>query len=375
VLDFSQMMLGPWGTQIMADLGADVLKVERPDGGDWERSLASMGQFLDGESPLFLAMNRNKRSLSVDLKDPSGKELVLRLASEADIIVENYRPGVMSRLGLGYNDLKAVNSRLIYASGSGYGQSGPYVGRPGQDLLIQAMSGVMSHTGTETSPPTSAGTSFIDASTALMLVVGILAALRHRDRTGEGQRVDVSLFGTAIALQCQELSAFQNLRTDWSRSPHAGVSQPWLSAPYGTFPTSDGHMVISMAPLRLVADALDLPQLLHLAGDDKVAFLRREWIAEQIAERVSSNTTGHWVSYLTDKGLWVAPVNNFDQLVQDPQVQALGLLQTIDWHGRELHVVRTPIDLSETPVSIRAAPPSVGEQNSDVRAGRHWAER
>ena len=228
VLDFSQMMLGPWGTQIMADLGADVLKVERPDGGDWERSLASMGQFLDGESPLFLAMNRNKRSLSVDLKDPSGKELVLRLASEADIIVENYRPGVMSRLGLGYNDLKAVNSRLIYASGSGYGQSGPYVGRPGQDLLIQAMSGVMSHTGTETSPPTSAGTSFIDASTALMLVVGILAALRHRDRTGEGQRVDVSLFGTAIALQCQELSAFQNLRTDWSRSPHAGVSQPWL---------------------------------------------------------------------------------------------------------------------------------------------------
>jgi crotonobetainyl-CoA:carnitine CoA-transferase CaiB-like acyl-CoA transferase len=218
VLDFSQMMMGPWGTQFLGDMGADVIKIERPKVGEWERSLTMMGQLLGGESACFYAMNRNKKSVTVNLKDPRGKEIIYKLAATCDLVVENYRPGVLERLGLGYEDLKAVNPGIVYVSGSGYGADGPYRERPGQDLLIQSLSGIASNGGRYDDPPTPAGTSIVDASTALLLAFSAVTGLFHKYRTGQGQHINVSLFNTAIALQCQELAAFMNQPQRWERS-------------------------------------------------------------------------------------------------------------------------------------------------------------
>ena len=257
VLDFTQMMMGPWATQFLGDLGADVIKVERPGAGEWERGLRAMGKLLDGESPFFLAMNRNKKSLTLNLKDPRAQEAAKRLAAGADLVVENFRPGVMDRLGLGYDDLRAVNPSIVYVTGSGFGPDGPYVDRPGQDLLIQSMSGLAAYGGRRGDPPTPSGSSIVDASTALMLAFSAMVGLFHRARTGEGQRIDVSLFNTAIALQCQELAAFLNLPDRWERS-EAGIAGAWLSAPFGVYRTADGHIAIAMASLSVLAELLDL---------------------------------------------------------------------------------------------------------------------
>src|SRR5690554_3303265 len=238
VIDFTQMMLGPWGTQFLGDMGAEVIKIERPRVGEWERSLPAMGEFVGGESPFFLAMNRNKKSLTVNLKDPRGREIIYQLVKTADLVTENFRPGVLDKLGLGYEDLRRVNPSIVYVAGSGYGPDGPYVNRPGQDLLVQSISGLAAHTGRDGELPTPAGTSFVDASTALLLAFSAMVGLFHKQRTGQGQRIDVSLFNTAIALQCQELAAFMNLNQRWRRSASSAGS-PWLGAPFGIYATAD----------------------------------------------------------------------------------------------------------------------------------------
>jgi crotonobetainyl-CoA:carnitine CoA-transferase CaiB-like acyl-CoA transferase len=283
VLDFSQMMAGPWSTQMLGDLGAEIIKLERPGSGDWERSLPSMGELLEGDSPFFLAMNRNKKSLTLDLKHPSAKELIYKLAEEADIVVENFRPGVLDRLGFGYEDLAEINPGIIYCSSTGYGSSGPYVKRPGQDLLLQGMSGLAYLTGRKGETPTPTGTSIVDEATAMMNVVGILAALFHKQRTGEGQKVEANLLSTAISLQCQEAFAVMNLGQRFERS-EAGIGAPWAGAPYGVYATKDGYMAIAMAPVPLIGEILGLPGLMKYKNPMD-AFRYRDEIREQIEEK------------------------------------------------------------------------------------------
>src|SRR3954451_14318659 len=215
VLDFTQMMLGPYATQLLADLGADVIKVERP-GGEWERGLAMMGGYVGRESAAFLAMNRNKRSIELDLKADWARQALLELAKSCDIVVENFRPGVMSRLGLGYDEFRAVKPDIIYCSGSGWGQDTELarLNRPGQDLLIQAMSGLAAATGRDGDPPTPAGSAIVDHATALTFASAMLAALYARAVHGIGQKVEVDLYSTAVAMQCQEISALVNQGSD-----------------------------------------------------------------------------------------------------------------------------------------------------------------
>ena len=198
VLDFTQMMMGPWATQFLADMGAEVIKVERPGAGEWERGLRAAGRLLGGQSPFFLAMNRNKKSLTLNLKDARARDIVLKLAATCDLVTENFRPGVLDRLGLGYDDLRQVNPSIVYVSGSGFGSDGPYAGRPGQDLLIQAMSGLAAYGGRRDDPPTPCGSSVVDASTALLLAYSAMVALFHRERTGEPSVVDSSLLAQAM---------------------------------------------------------------------------------------------------------------------------------------------------------------------------------
>ncbi len=365
VLDFTQMMLGPWGTQFLGDMGADVIKVERPGVGEWERTLPAMGELLAGDSPFFLAMNRNKRSVTVDLKDPRGKEIIYKLAATADIVTENFRPGVLDRLGIGYEDLRAINPGIVYVAGSGYGPDGPYVDRPGQDLLVQALSGLAANGGRYDDPPMPAGTSIVDASTALLLAFSAVVGLFHKLRTGEGQRIDVNLFSTAIAVQCQELSAFMNMDRRWERS-RAGVGGAWLAAPFGIYRTSDGYMAVAMASLAVLGDLLALPEI---KGYDTpaLAYDHRDAIQPVIARKLATNTTAHWLEKLLAADVWCAPVQSFEDLIDDPQVKHNELIQTV-YHPQagEIRVVGVPMTFSKTPGAIRLAPPLVGEHTGAV---------
>ncbi|WP_454792414.1 CaiB/BaiF CoA transferase family protein [Mycolicibacterium lutetiense] len=362
VLDFTQMMLGPFATQLLADLGADVIKVERPDG-EWERDLAMMGGYVGGQSAAFLAMNRNKRSIAVDLKDPRARSALLELARTYDVVVENFRPGVMARLGLGYDDFKAVKADIIYCSGSGWGQDTALAkeNRPGQDLLIQAMSGLAASTGRRSDPPTPAGTAIVDHATALTLANGILAAIIARNTHGIGQRVEVDLYSVAIAMQCQEISAQVNQNSEYQRS-ESGIGQSWLSAPFGVYETSDGWVAIAMAPLADIASALEHPEL---AGFD--AWTERDIAKQSIEKIIRAGTTRHWLDALLPQGIWAAQVRSTKQAVDELRDTDSELLVTVDGPGgAPIELIGCPIKLSATPWQQRLAPPRVGEHTAEL---------
>jgi crotonobetainyl-CoA:carnitine CoA-transferase CaiB-like acyl-CoA transferase len=368
VLDFTQMMMGPWATQFLGDMGADVVKVERPGAGEWERGLRAMGELLGGQSPFFLAMNRNKRSVTLNLKHPRAREVVLRLAAAADLVTENFRPGVMDRLGIGYEALRAVNPSLVYVAGTGYGPDGPYADRPGQDLLVQSVSGLAAYGGRRDDPPTPAGSSIVDASTALLLAFSAMVGLFHRERTGQGQRIDVSLLGTAVALQCQELAAFLNSERRFERS-QAGIGGAWLSAPFGIYRTADGHLALAMGSLAVLGELLDLPELAAYDTPER-AWADRDHVYRLLAARLPERPTADWLARLATRDVWCAPVQTFDRLVDDPQVAHNQLLTTVDYPGLgEVRVVGVPARFSGTPGTIRLGPPAVGQHTDEVLAG------
>jgi len=363
VLDFTQMMLGPYATQFLGDLGADVIKVERPVHGEWERGLEFMGQLVVGDSAAFLAMNRNKRSITVDLKSDAGRAALLRLGETCDVVVENFRPGVMDRLGLGYEDFRRRRRDVVYASGSGWGQRTRFAreNRPGQDLLIQAMSGIAFNAGRRDDPPIVAGSSICDAATAMTLAIGILAALLARERHGIGQRVEVDLFSTAMSLQCQEISAIVNLGVDAERS-EAGIAQPWLSAPFGIYRTVDGWLALSMASLEEVGPLMGDPGLGELD-----AWADRDAVKRRLDAVTPSRTTQQWLDVLVPAGIWSARVRTTKEAVDELREAGSDLVCTVD-HPRagRIELIGCPITLNETPWSLRLLPPLVGEHTDEV---------
>jgi crotonobetainyl-CoA:carnitine CoA-transferase CaiB-like acyl-CoA transferase len=365
VLDFTQMMMGPWATQFLGDMGADVVKIERPGAGEWERGLRAMGELLDGQSPFFLAMNRNKRSVAIDLKHPRARDVVLRLAERSELVVENFRPGVMDRLGIGYDDLRTVSPSIVFVSGTGFGPNGPYVGRPGQDLLIQSMTGLAAYGGRRDDPPTPSGSSIVDASTALLLAYSAMVGLFHRERTGEGQRIDVSLFNTAIALQCQEIAAFLNMGKPFERS-EAGIGGAWLSAPFGIYRTADRPIAIAMASLAVVGELIGARELAEYDEGNR-AYDERDDVYRIVQERLIERPAADWLEILATKDVWAAPVQTFDDLVDDPQVEHNRLLETVRHpSGGDLRLVGVPVRFSETPGEIRSGPPAVGAHTDEV---------
>jgi crotonobetainyl-CoA:carnitine CoA-transferase CaiB-like acyl-CoA transferase len=365
VLDFTQMMLGPYATQMLGDLGADVIKVERPGTGEWERDLEMMGELVAGESSAFLAMNRNKRSVALDLKNPAARDALLALGRSSDVVVENFRPGVMARLGLGYDDFKRVREDVIFCSGSGWGQETRFAreNRPGQDLLIQAMSGLAANAGRRDEPPVVAGSSVVDAMTGLTLVAGILGALFARERHGVGQRVEVDLFSTAISVQCQEISAVVNQGIDYERSA-AGVAQPWLSAPFGVYRTADGWLAIAMAPLAQVGELVGDPSLGELD-----AWVDRDAAKERLDAITPARTTQAWLDLLMPAGVWCARVRTTKEAVDELRAEGSPLIQTVE-HPRAgtLELIGCPITYSAMPWSLRSPPPLVGEHTAEVLA-------
>lgn len=366
ILDFTQLLQGPYATQMLGDLGADVIKIEKIGTGDIYRGMTFFNSWIgEGQSPCFLAWNRNKRSLAIDVKSPKGKEIILKLASEADVLVENFRPGVMARLGFGYEDLSKINPRLIYCSASGWGKDGPYVSRPGQDMLVQGLSGVALTSGRAESGPVVLGTGLSDQLGALNVVYGILSALYYREKTGRGQEIQASLLASTIALQMQDYMTTLNLGRQLQR-PHSGIGHPGAAAPFGIYATQDGHISIAMNPWPLVVEALGAPELMRY-NNPQMLFDQRDAIWKEIQDIISTKTTAEWLEIMLGLDLWVAEVKSQSQVPDDAQVKHLNLFTTME-HPKAgtIQTVNMPLQFSETPGAIRRPPPMIGEHGEEI---------
>ncbi|HEU4376948.1 MAG TPA: CoA transferase [Hyphomicrobiaceae bacterium] len=367
VVSFNHFLLGPMGVQALGDLGADVISIETTEGG-WQRHWSGGDIWHDGQSALHLCANRNKRSVAIDLKSPKGRDLALRLIDTADVVSENFRPGVMDKLGLGYETLKARRPRLVYASASGYGPDGPYVDKPGQDLLAQALFGMMAITGQAATGPRPAGASVIDHHGAALFAMGILAAVVRQQRTGQGCRVHVSLMGAALDLQAESLVAWANA-ADKPRVTQAfrNVAGWYYAAPYGVYATKDGHMALSLVSLKVLADVLDEPRLAAFTDTD--TFKRQDQITGLIAERLKTKTTAEWRSRMEPLKIWHAPVQGYAEIADDPQVKHMRSLVTVAGGGKAgapLTVVNHPVMYDGEAAEVALPPQLLGAQTEEV---------
>jgi crotonobetainyl-CoA:carnitine CoA-transferase CaiB-like acyl-CoA transferase len=366
VLSLNHFLMGPAGAQILADLGADVIAVE-PPGGAFQRNWAVGSRFVAGDSVNHLSTGRNKRSLAVDLKKPEGLAVVRRLIATADVFMENYRPGTLDKLGLGAEAVRSLNPRIIYASATGYGSNGPYRERPGQDLLVQALTGLAAASGSAEGPPTPVGAASVDHHGAVLLAAGILAALVARERTGKGTTVEASLLGAGLDMQFEALTCFLNGGYFEGPRGHGRLATWFAMPPYGIYPTADGHIALSMSPLGDLAAAIDLADLAGL--DDKAAFARRGEIAGRISDRLRMRPTAEWLGMLAPTAVWHAPVNDYTAVVDDPQVRHLGLIQEFKTSGgAQARVLRHPVAYDGTFPGVRRPPQPLGAQTREILA-------
>lgn len=366
VLDFTHLLQGPYATQMLGDLGADVIKVERTGTGDGYRQWTFWNYWIGGtESPCYLAFNRNKRSLTLDLKSEQAKEIIYKLAEDCDFVVENFRPGIMEKLGFGYEDFKRINPRIIYCSSTGYGQDGPYVGRPGQDLLIQSLTGLTKVTGRGDQPPTPLGTGIADQLGAFNIVYGFLAALYYREKTGKGQKLEVNLFQSLIAHQMQEYVLALNSGRKFER-PNSGIGHPGMFAPFGIYETLDGHMCISNNPIPLLAEVIGDEGLLQY-NDPQVLYDKRDEIFDRIQLTIVKQTTAYWMEKMLERDLWVSEVKDYHEVEEDPQAVHLQAFTHYDHPtAGKVKTVNIPVKFSETPGEITRHAPMVGENNEQI---------
>ncbi len=363
-------MQGPHCSQMLGDMGAEVIKVERLGTGDENRAFPF--NRIRGVNAFFLALNRNKRSLTLDLKHPRGKEIVDRLIPACDVLLENFRPGTMEKLGLGYEEVSRHNPRIIYCSCSGYGQDGPYRDRPGQDLLAQAMSGLAWATGRTNGYPRTAGTYAADAYGAILAALGIVTALVARERTGKGQKVEVCLLDAALHMQCQELTYHLNGGTFPPRV-NREIAHPLEPAPYGIYETADGtFLAVSSGSWPNLCRALGMPELAEDprfdSGEKRLE--GRSNLYELLGEVFRREPRTHWLDRLAQEGVWCAPVYSYAEVEQDPQVawNALIITQRHPEIG-EFRVIGNPIRMSATPPTYRTPPPPLGADTEAILAG------
>jgi len=377
VLDLSRVLAGPWSGQILADLGADVIKVERPGNGDDTRSwgppfLRDTRGENTSEAAYYLSANRNKRSVTIDFTRPEGQRLVRELAAKSDIVIENFKVGGLAAYGLDYQSLKALNPKLIYCSITGFGQTGPYAKRAGYDFMIQGLGGLMSLTGRpegeEGAGPVKVGVALTDILTGLYSTVAILAALAHRDQTGIGQHVDMALLDVQVACLANQA---MNYLTTGTPPRRLGNAHPNI-VPYQDFPTADGDFILTVGndgQFRKFAEVAGQPQWADdpRFATNKLRVANRGELIPLIRQATVFKTTAEWVSQLEKAGVPCGPINDLAQMFQDPQVVARGLAVTIPHPlAGSVPQVASPIRLSETPVEYRRAPPLLGEHTEAV---------
>jgi crotonobetainyl-CoA:carnitine CoA-transferase CaiB-like acyl-CoA transferase len=367
VLDVSQVMAGPFCCMLLGDMGADVIKIEPPGTGDQTRR--SMGFRLKGsDSGGFLALNRNKRSIEIDLKNESGREVFYDLVRSADILVENNRPGVAARLKIDYPTLRAINPRLVYASISGFGQTGPWAQRPGFDLIAQAMSGVMSGTGYPGLPPVKNSTPIADLGSGLLALYGILSAIIGREQSGEGQFIDASLFETALSLSIWETAEYWGT----GRVPGPIGSANRMSAPYQAVRSADGYLVIGAANQKLWISLCEVIGRLDLVEDRRFLtnterLQNREVLIEEIEKSLMQRSSEEWTGALLAAGVPAAPIYNYAQALQSEQARARHMVMEME-HPVEgaIKALGFPVKMSETPQEVRYPPPLLGQHTEAV---------
>ena len=361
VVDLTQVMMGPVCTQMLADYGADVIKVERKGAGDLSRS--TFEPVAGADNPIFCSLNRNKRSVALDLRDAQQLADLKALIADADVVVSNFRAGVMDRMGVGYEDCRRLNPRIIYAVGTGFGETGPYAHKGGQDVLAQAMSGVMARRADESLPISVYPTALADYSAGMHMVQGILLALLHRQRTGEGQKVNVSLYNTMLAMQMQEAAMIMmaDSEVNWAAMPLSGV-----------FDTQDGALVLVGAfkanPLRDICAALDIEDL---SLDARFCNLNQQFVHKTelqriFRERFASNTRDFWLARLEEQDLLCAPVRDLREALVDPQTLHNQLILEGEGEGQLVRFIGSPIELSLAPVGLRRGPPRLGQHTEEV---------
>ncbi|KAF9193805.1 hypothetical protein BGZ51_002128 [Haplosporangium sp. Z 767] len=372
VLDLTRVLAGPYCTQLLGDLGAEVIKVENPNGGDdtraWGPPFAKNMDGSETESAYFLSVNRNKKSITVNFRSEAGKQLIYDLVKKVDVLVENYIPGKLAEMGLGYEHLSALNPRLVYASITGYGQTGPYASRPGYDVMIEAEAGLMYITGEEHGPPVKVGVAVTDLTTGLYAHGGILAALFARNRTGRGQHVDCSLLESQVATLANIGSSYLIAGKEAKRM---GTGHPSI-VPYQVLPTRDSHIMIGAgndSQFRTLCKILQLDSLaenpLYKTNRDRVA--NREELIQTMTNRLRSENNAFWLNALDGRGVPFAPINNIEQTFQHPQVLARGMVHEIE-HPKagKIKVAGTPVKYSHTKPSIRTPPPLLGQHTEEV---------
>jgi crotonobetainyl-CoA:carnitine CoA-transferase CaiB-like acyl-CoA transferase len=367
VIDLTSHLAGPYCSMLLADQGADVIKVERPDDGDDARR---MPPFVKGQSSPFMLWNRNKRSIALDLKQERGRDICRDLARGADVFIENFKPGTAARLGLGFDALAALNPRLVYGSISGFGQTGPYSERPGFDLMVQAMSGIMSVNGPEDGPPHRLPLAICDIGAGMFAAIGILAALQARARTGRGQHVDTSLYEAGISFGLYEAA---HVFATGERPARLGQAHRG-GAPYQVFRTKDGWVTIgpNTQPLwRKFCAALGRPELAQDARfkDNPSRVANRPALAALLQEVLGQKPTAYWVDLLNTAGVPVGPVQTYDEVFVDPQAVAREMVAKIDHPtAGPMRTLGIPVKLSETPGALRRPAPLLGEHTEEVLA-------
>ena len=366
VLEFSQFLSGPYAGLRLADLGARVIKIERPEVGDLCRNLYISDTDLEGDSTLFHAINRNKESFAANLKDAKDIELVKKLIEKADIITQNFRPGVIERIGLDYKNVKKINPKIVYGTISGYGSDGPWSSLPGQDLLAQSRTGLVWLNGNGGEAPTPMGLAVADMLAGHTLVEGILAAVIKRFRTDNGSHVETSLVEALLDFQFEVLTTYFN---DGNRKPQRSSynnAHAYLSAPYGIYKTSNGYIAIAMTPLPQLGELLDLNSIKDL-HDQKEWFTKRDEIKKDIGDWIEKQTTQHWLSILEPADIWCAKVLDWETMVKHEGFKILDMVQRIKRDdGLNIETLRCPIKIDGEIFKSSKAAPKIGNDNNSI---------
>lgn len=365
VLEFSQYLSGPSAGLRLADLGARVIKIERPGTGEAGRKLAIKDLWVDDNSLLFHTINRNKESFTANLKSAEDLAIIKKLIAKADVLIHNFRPEVMGKNGLDYTTVQQINPRIVYAEISGYGKKGPWKDKPGQDLLLQSVSGLAYTTGNGSNGPVPFGISIGDIIAGSQLVQGILGALIRRSKTGKGALIEVSMLESLLDFQFELLTTYFTTHQQPKRSVIAN-GQPLLGAPYGIYDTADGHIAIAMMDIHVLADTIGCDEIKQFAKTE--TFSKRDEIKTILAAHLHQQTTAYWLEHLHDAGLWAMNVLNWEEMTDEEAYQSLKMEQTIKAGDKEIITTRCPIRIDGKLILNDKPAPQLGEQNEKIRA-------
>ena len=365
VIEFSQYLSGPSAALRLADFGARVIKIEKPNSGDAGRKLAIKNLWADDSSLLFHTINRNKESFTADLKNADDIAVIKELIKKADVLIHNFRPGVMDKLGLGYTTAKEINPKIIYAKISGYGKEGPWKNKPGQDLLLQAMTGLAHTTGNGDNGPVPFGIAVGDILCGAQLVQGIIAALIRRQKTGTGALIEVSLMESLLDFQFELLTTYFTNNKQPQRSI-INNGHPLLSAPYGLYRTTDGYIALAMMDIHELADAINCKELKNFSKEE--VFAKRDEIKKLLADCFVNESSSYWIDQLHESGLWAIEVFDWEQMINHEAYQSLQMEQEINISEKKVITTRCPIRINGERLYAGKAAPKLGEDKEKIMA-------